>query len=87
METFPNIQPGQFVVLFVDRKTGHVYDIDLQIFDERTSDTQKVYYVSNSLSDAKTYADKKTIADIKTHIDFGYLIYDHNETVVILNDR
>jgi len=75
------------VVLFLDKKTGHVYDIDLNIFDDNTADKQKVYAVLNSLDDAKDYADKKIKTDHRAHLDFGYLIYDHNQIVVVNKDH
>ena len=87
MEKFPNIQPGQFVVLFLNKNTGHVYDIDLKIYDDNTADQQKAYAVLNSLDEAKDYADQKIQADTQSHLDFGYLIYDHNHIVIVNKDH
>ena len=87
MENFPNIQPGQFVVLFLNKNTGHIYDVDLTICDDNTTDKQKVYVVLNSLDDATDYANKKVKADTRSHLDFGYLIYDHNQVVVLNKDH
>jgi hypothetical protein len=86
MMNFPNIRPGQFVVMFLDRNTGHIYDIHLELYLDTPDNNQNVYAALNSFTDAKEYADQK-IKSVKRHgIDFGYMIYDNKEEVVLDRD-
>lgn len=86
MENFPDIKTGQFVVLFVGRQYGHVYDHSLIIFQDTPTSNQKAYAVFDSLELAKQYADNKIATENKTNLDFGYLIYNHRQKVVVNTD-
>lgn len=87
MEKFPNIQSEQFVVLILDKNTGHIYDTELKIFLDDIDSNQKVYSILNSLESAKEYAVQKVKGDKRPHLDFGYLIYNHNKEIVINCDN
>ncbi len=84
MEKFPIINLDQFVVLFIDRNTGHVLDID---FNVSIRDTQKCYTIFNLLSDAKEFSEQKTRTTYQDNKNVGYYIYDNKEQVVFHNDN
>ena len=84
MEKFPNIKDGQFVLLFIDRNTGHVLNADLNL---QTSETQKSYSVFNSLADTKEFAEQKIKTIDPGNKNVGYYIYDNKEKVIFHNDN
>ncbi len=84
MEKFPIINLDQFALLFIDRNTGHVLDID---FNVSISDTQKCYTLFSLLSDAKEFGEQKTKTIDQGKKNIGYYIYDNKEQVVFHNDN
>jgi hypothetical protein len=84
MEKFPNINKDKFAVLFIDRNTGHVLDID---FNVSIADEQKCYTVFNQLSDAKEFGEHKTWTTDQGNKNVGYYIYDNKEQVVFHTDN
>lgn len=85
MEKFPIITSGQFAVLFLDRNTGQVYDMHLKLY-QNTDNTQTGYVVFKSLQEAKLYADQKITEVKKDRVNFGYIIYDHQQNLALDRD-
>ncbi len=85
MEKYPDINAGQFSVMFLDRNTGIVLNHNFKY--SGTDANLKIYSIHDSLKKAIEYAENRRTTVEQSTNNVGYCIYDKEQNVVLHTDN
>lgn len=76
MKKFPPLREKQVVVVIADGATGHVLNIQLELYRNNTED--EIYWLFDNIDLAREFIQKKSISDHKLE----FLIYDKKQSIL-----